>query len=67
MSESPYYTTGYSVSIALLLFTGIMSTVMFLGLITENKKRSQGKRDYRLQEEDADNLGDDDPRFKFAY
>lgn len=65
--ESPYYTTGYSVSIALLLFTGIMSTVMFLGLMTENKKRSQGKRDYRLQLPDADNLGDDNPYFKFAY
>lgn len=66
-AEKPYYTTGYSVSIALLLFTGIMSTVMFVGLMMENKKRAQGKRDHRLQEPDADNLGDDDPRFKFTY
>ncbi|KAF2168123.1 hypothetical protein M409DRAFT_65638 [Zasmidium cellare ATCC 36951] len=66
-SEAPFYKTGYGVSIALLLFTGVMSGVMFWGLVLENRKRARGERDYRLQGEDADNLGDDDPRFKFAY
>ena len=33
----------------------------------ENKKRVNGERDDRLQAHDADNLGDDDPRFRFTY
>jgi hypothetical protein len=33
----------------------------------ENKKRDRGERDYRLVGEDADNLGDDHPHFRFTY
>lgn len=45
-----------------------MSTIFAAGLLIENKKRYQGKRDDRLQlDEDVLNgLGDDDPRFRFS-
>lgn len=66
-TEAPYYKTGYGVSIGLLLFTGLMGCLMFILLRRENAKRAGGKRDYRLSEPDADNLGDDNPRFRFTY
>ncbi|KAA8649960.1 hypothetical protein EYZ11_000973 [Aspergillus tanneri] len=67
-SEFPRYTVGYSVSLAMMVFCGIMSTIFAVGLVIENKKRDQGKRDYMLQlgESVLKNLGDDDPRFRFS-
>jgi hypothetical protein len=41
-------------------------TVLFLGARRENKKRDRGERDWRLEGEDADNLGDDHPHFRYA-
>ncbi|RDW65576.1 hypothetical protein BP5796_10268 [Coleophoma crateriformis] len=66
-SESPYYKTGYSTGIALLLVGGILSTIQFLGMKYENMKRDNGGRDYRfsLPEEQLENLGDDHPHFRF--
>lgn len=66
-SQAPYYQVGYGVSLALLLFTGVMTTVMYFGLKRENKKRDNGDRDGRLQGPDADNLGDDHPSFRYTY
>jgi hypothetical protein len=64
--EKPKYPTGYGVSLGLLWICGTACTVLFLGVRRENKKRERGERDWRLQEEDADNLGDDHPHFRFA-
>jgi hypothetical protein len=41
--------------------------VLLLGVRAENKKRDRGERDWRLEGEDADNLGDDHPHFRFTY
>lgn len=57
-SEAPAYPTGYGVSLALAWLCGIMCTVFLFGAWRENKKRERGGRDYRLEGEDADNLGD---------
>ena len=67
-SEAPAYPTGYGTSLELLLFSGLMSTVMFLGLLWENKKRARGHHDSRLTlgRDEVDNLGDDHPRFRFT-
>ncbi|RDW59879.1 hypothetical protein BP6252_12966 [Coleophoma cylindrospora] len=66
-SESPYYKTGYSTGMALLLVGGLLSTIQFLGMRYENMKRDNGGRDYRfsLPEERLENLGDDHPHFRF--
>ena len=66
-NEAPYFPTGYGVSFALLLMTGIMGTIMYLLLKRENRKRDEGKRDYLLQAPDSDNLGDDNPRYRYTY
>lgn len=65
---APRYTVGYSVSLAMMLFCGGMSTIFAAGVVMENKKRDQGKSDDRLQLEEGvfNNLGDDDPHFRFT-
>ncbi|TVY78318.1 putative transporter [Lachnellula suecica] len=64
--ESPRYTTGYGVSLAMLLLCGLMCTGFFFGLRAENKKRGRGGRDYRFTDERAElgNMGDDFPSFR---
>jgi hypothetical protein len=66
--ESPRYTTGYGVSLAMLLMCGVACTILFFGLRTENKKRDRGGRDYRYTEErdELDNMSDDFPSFRFT-
>lgn len=65
-SEAPKYPTGYGVSLGMLWICGVACTVLFFMVKRENKKRERGERDYRLEEEDADNLGDDHPQFRLT-
>jgi len=66
--ESPRYTTGYGVSLAMLLMCGVMCTIFYLGLKAENRKRDRGGRDYRYTEERSElgNMGDDFPEFRYT-
>jgi sugar phosphate permease len=66
-TERPYYETGYGTALGLLWVTAISCTVLLVGVARENKKRERGERDWRLDEVDADNLGDDHPSFRFTY
>lgn len=66
-SQAPAYPTGYGTSLALIWLCAICCTIFFFGVRRENKKRERGDRDYRLECEDADNLGDDHPHFRFTY
>jgi len=67
-NQSPHFYVGYSVSLGMLLFGGIMATVLAVGLTMENKKREGGERAHRLHldQHELGNLGDDDPRFRFS-
>ncbi|CAN8105794.1 unnamed protein product [Discula destructiva] len=65
-SEQPLYHTGYGTSLALVWVCGIACTVMFFGVRCENRKRDRGDRDWRLQEPDAGNMGDDHPALRFT-
>lgn len=66
-SEEPAFPTGYGTTLALVWVCAITCTVFMFGLMWENRKRERGARDYRLEESDADNLGDDHPHFRFTY
>jgi len=68
-AEAPYYRTGLSISLGLLIFCGLSCTVFHLGLKRENKKGERGERDYRFTENanELDNLGDDHPSWRFSY
>lgn len=65
-TEQPTYHTGYGTSLALVWVCGIASTVMFFGVLRENKKRDRGERDSRLEEPDVANMGDDHPSWRFT-
>ncbi|KAL2355839.1 major facilitator superfamily domain-containing protein [Cryomyces antarcticus] len=68
--QAPFYSTGYDVSFALLLFSALLLTLFVLGLRWENEKRNAGGRDYRITDlpaEEVENLGDDHPDFRFVY
>lgn len=67
-NESPRYFTGYGVALGMLWLGGIASTIFFLGLLRENKKRASGERDNRLNrsEEEVNNMGDHHPSFRFT-
>lgn len=68
-NQAPTYPVGFGTSLALQWLTALACTVFFVGLMRENKKREQGKRDYRynLDQTELDNLGDDHPSFRFVY
>ncbi len=66
-NQAPLYTTGYSVSLALIWVTALSCTGLLVGLMIENRKRERGDRDWRLETSEADNLGDDHPHFRFTY
>lgn len=65
-SEQPLYHTGYGTSLALVWVCGIACTIMFLGVLRENKKRDRGDRDWRLEQSDIGNMGDDHPAWRFT-
>ncbi|KAJ4984912.1 transporter-like protein [Stagonosporopsis vannaccii] len=65
-SEAPKYPTGYGVSLGMLWICGGACTALFFLVKIENKKRDRGERDWRLEEPDADNLGDDHPHFRLT-
>lgn len=65
-SEQPLYRTGYGTSLALVWVCGLACTVMFLGVLRENRKRDRGERDWRLEEPDVGNMGDDHPSWRFS-
>jgi hypothetical protein len=66
-SEAPTYHTGFGTGLGMLFFGILASTGFFLYLRWENAAREAGKRDWRnsLPADELDNLGDDDPRFRF--
>lgn len=66
-SEAPIFKTGYGTALAMVLVSGVASTVFYLGLKWENRQRDRGKRDWRLElgKEERENLGDDYPGFRF--
>lgn len=65
-TEKPFYQTGYGTSLGLVWLCGIACTVMFLGSLYENKKRDRGDVDWRLQEPEVENMGDDHPSWRFT-
>ncbi|KAL5346828.1 hypothetical protein ACLOAV_007971 [Pseudogymnoascus australis] len=68
-TEEPHYPVGFGTALGFLGLTMIASTVFYIGLKLENKKRDSGGRDYRYQEEAAEltNMGDDHPAFRYTF
>ncbi|KAI2602779.1 MFS general substrate transporter [Hypoxylon sp. NC1633] len=66
--EAPHYPTGYGISVALVWVGAFAASLLFVGMLIENKKREAGKRDSRLSrpKEEVDNMGDYHPSFRFT-
>lgn len=64
--EAPKYRTGYGVSLGMLWICGVSCTAMYFLARHENRRRDRGDRDHRLNDVDADNLGDDHPHFRLT-
>ncbi|KAF5002528.1 hypothetical protein FGRMN_293 [Fusarium graminum] len=64
--EAPQYWTGLGVSLGMLWVCGISCTLFYFLAKRENNKRDRGERDHRLSEDDAMNLGDDHPHWRYA-
>ncbi|KIX00662.1 uncharacterized protein Z518_09727 [Rhinocladiella mackenziei CBS 650.93] len=67
-SEIPTYHTGFGTGLGLLIFGMLTSTGFLLYLRWENHIRDAGRRDdrYNLPADEVNNLGDDDPKFRFT-
>lgn len=63
--------TGYRIGNALNLSMGssafILAALIMLYMLKENKVRSEGKRDHRLNEKDVHLLGSKHPEFRYIY
>ena len=69
-SQKPTYPLGFGLSLGLIWVCALACTAFFLVCRAENKKREAGLRDRVLQNvsaEEAKNLGDDHPSFRFTY
>ncbi|KAH7038306.1 major facilitator superfamily domain-containing protein [Microdochium trichocladiopsis] len=68
-AESPRYPTGYGTALGMTWIGVAAASALFCGLLVENRKRSRGKRDHRLEgrtEEELQNMGDWHPLFRFT-
>ena len=68
-TERPTYQTGYGVSMGFMILALVAATTFFLGIYLENQRRHRGERNdrYSLPDDEKNNLGDDDPAFRFVY
>ncbi|KAI0841815.1 MFS general substrate transporter [Hypoxylon sp. FL0890] len=66
--EAPHYPTGYGVSVGLMWLGAVAASLLFAGMLVENRMRDAGKRDGRLSrpKEEVDNMGDYHPSFRFT-
>ncbi|KXJ94864.1 major facilitator superfamily domain-containing protein [Microdochium bolleyi] len=68
-NESPTYRTGYGTALGMTWIGILAATALVVGLLLENKARSRGERDHRLEdrtEEELQNMGDWHPSFRFT-
>lgn len=65
--DAPRYLKGYGTLIGMTTGAMLLLAVHVVGTWLENGKRDAGRRDYRLQGRDKDDLGDDHPSFRYTY
>lgn len=64
--DPPDYWVGYGVSLGMMWLCAAACTALCVGVVWENRRRNAGERDWRLDEPDSDNLGDDHPQWRFT-
>ncbi len=65
--QGPQYSEGYRTVLGMSVVGAGLVIILVGGMWWENKMRDTGKRQYRLEDPDLYNLGDDHPLFRFGY
>ena len=69
-TEGPRYVRGHAVTMALVAFAAVLFGGMSVWFRRENKVRERGERDGKVEglgEEEVLALGDENPKFRFAW
>lgn len=68
--DSPRYILGHAVSLAMVAFATILYAFMWAYFRTRNKRRAEGKEDFKMQNKtpaQSAEDGDESPLFVFTY
>ncbi|KAL4886178.1 major facilitator superfamily domain-containing protein [Aspergillus karnatakaensis] len=69
-NEGPRFVKGHAVSMALVAMSAVVYLLFWAWFRRQNKRKLEGKEDYRvegLSEEEAEELGEHNPRFLYTY
>lgn len=66
-TKAPSFVLGYTTIVWMTCCAAFLLIIYALFLWTENRARAAGKRDYLLEREDVDTLGDMHPSFRYTY
>jgi len=65
-NDAPKYTTGYSLCISFICMSAVASTIYFVGLVTENKRRDRETvKRTDLLESEKPSMGDLSPDYRY--
>jgi hypothetical protein len=68
--EGPRYIKGHSVSMALIAMSSVIYLAFWMWFRRQNQRKLAGKEDHKvanMTEEEAEELGEDYPRFLYTY
>ena len=68
--EGPRFVKGHAVSMALVAMSSFIYLAFWAWFRRQNKRKDEGKEDWRIQgltEEEAEELGEHNPRFHYTY
>ncbi|KAI0476714.1 MFS general substrate transporter [Xylaria cf. heliscus] len=66
-SDAPHFTKGFSVCLAFVVFSALSSTLYFISIYMENKKRAKTVTNIGLTEHEKTEMGDLNPEYKYMY
>lgn len=69
-NEAPQFIKGHATSMALVAMATVIYILFWFYFRYENRRRAAGKLDHKTQgmtEEEIDELGEDNPRFRYTY
>jgi len=69
-ADQPRFVTGHAVSMAMVAMSAVIYLTLWAWFRRQNKRKLDGKDDHKIQgmtEEEAEELGEHNPRFIYAY
>ncbi|CAI6086878.1 hypothetical protein V2G26_009616 [Clonostachys chloroleuca] len=69
-NEGPRYVKGHAISMGLIALSSVVYILFWAWFRHQNRRKAAGKDDHKIQgmtEEEAEELGEENPRFKYTY